>query len=321
MSERIVRRVEEGGERLDVFVARLEGIPSRAFAQRLIDEGHVTVNGKPPGKAGVKLRAGDVVDVVLPPPEPSELVPEAIPLDIVYEDPHLLVVNKPVGLVVHPAPGHASGTLVNALLHRYPDLPGIGGVRRPGIVHRLDKETSGLLVVAKTMEALTGLVREMKARRISRKYRAIVAGVVEADRGTIDAPIGRHPVKRQQMAVVDGGRPARTHFRVLERFADATYLSAELVTGRTHQIRVHMAFIGHPVLGDQRYGPQAAHRYSHGHALHAAELSFVHPITGEALHFQAPPPPPFEACLSQLRQERPSRAHSGESLSRGRGRK
>ena len=208
MGERLTCRVEVGGERLDVYLAQLDEVPSRAYAKRLIDDGHVTINGQSPGKAGVRLKAGDVVEVHLPPPQASELEPQAIPLDIVYEDAHLLVLNKPAGMVVHPAPGHSSGTLVNALLHRYPDLPGIGGVKRPGIVHRLDKETSGLMVVAKTTEALSALVRAMKARRITRRYLALVHGVVKADQGQIDAPIGRHPVKRQQMAVVEGGRPA-----------------------------------------------------------------------------------------------------------------
>lgn len=301
MGERLTCRVEVGGERLDVYLAQLDEVPSRAYAKRLIDDGHVTINGQSPGKAGVRLKAGDVVEVHLPPPQASELEPQAIPLDIVYEDAHLLVLNKPAGMVVHPAPGHSSGTLVNALLHRYPDLPGIGGVKRPGIVHRLDKETSGLMVVAKTTEALSALVRAMKARRITRRYLALVHGVVKADQGQIDAPIGRHPVKRQQMAVVEGGRPALTRFRVLERFAEATYLAAELVTGRTHQIRVHMAFIGHPVLGDERYGRKGGPGYPKGHALHAAELAFVHPLTSAPLRFEAPLPRPFADTLQRLR--------------------
>lgn len=300
--ERLVRRVEAGGERLDVWLSRLESIPSRAFAKRLIDEGKVWVNGRPAAKAGVKVREGDTVEVYLPPPEPSTAEPEAIPLDIVYEDEHILVINKPAGMVVHPAPGHTKGTLVNALLYHVPDLAGVGGVKRPGIVHRLDKETSGLLVVAKSGESLVALARQMKERRIMRRYLALVHGVVAVDAGTVDAPIGRHPVKRQQMAVVPDGRPAVTHFRVLERMRNATYLSLRLETGRTHQIRVHMAFIGHPVIGDDKYGRADPHLIEYGHALHAAELAFEHPITGRPMEFRAPLPAAFEACLEKLRR-------------------
>ena len=301
MSDSLSCRVATGGERLDVFLSSLDQVPSRAFAKRLIEEGQVKVNGKRPSKAGQRLQAGDVIDVVLPPPAPSGVEPEAIPLDILYEDEHLLIVNKAAGMVVHPAPGHRAGTLVNALLHRYPDLPGIGGVKRPGIVHRLDKETSGLLVVAKTAETLAALVKEMKARRITRRYLALVHGVVKVDEGTVDAPVGRHPVNRQQMAVVERGRPAVTHFRVLERFSKVTFLSAQLETGRTHQIRVHMAFIGHPVVGDVRYGAKGSIPYPGGHALHAAELGFIHPVYGKPLKFEAPLPAPFADVLSRLR--------------------
>jgi len=300
-ADRIVRRVETGGERLDVWLASLQEIPSRAFAKRLIDEGRVRLNGRHPSKAGEKVRAGDTVEVALPPPEPSGVEAEEIPLDIVYEDGHLIVVNKPAGMVVHPAPGHVSGTLVNALLYHAPSVSGVGGVKRPGIVHRLDKETSGLLVVAKTGESLIRLVRQMKARRITRRYLALVHGIVPVDVGTVDAPIGRHPVKRQHMAIVPSGRPAVTHFRVLERLRAATYLSLELETGRTHQIRVHMASLGHPVIGDERYGKADPDLIAGGHALHAAELAFEHPITGKSLRFQAPLPAAFEACLARLR--------------------
>lgn len=302
-AERLRVRVEAGGQRLDVWLLGLDAVPTRTFARRLIDEGRVWVNGRPPSKAGQKVRAGDEVEIALPPPEPEFAEPEAIPLEIVYEDRHLLVVNKPAGMVVHPAPGHPSGTLVNALLHRVPDLPSARGVKRPGIVHRLDKETSGLLVVAKTWESLIALVKQMKERRITRRYRALVHGVVQVDAGTVDAPIGRHPVKRQQMAVVPSGRSAVTHFQVLERFEDATYLSLELDTGRTHQIRVHMAFLGHPVIGDDKYGSGDSHLIESGHALHAAELIFDHPVTGEHLAFRAPLPPAFEACLARLRSK------------------
>lgn len=302
MSERFAWRVEEGGVRLDVWLASCKEIPSRAFAQKLIEEGRVRVNDTLPTKAGHKLQAGDVVEVSLPPPVPAEPQPEAIPLDVVFEDDHLLVVNKPAGMVVHPAPGHTSGTLVNALLHHCPDLPGIGGVKRPGIVHRLDKETSGLLVVAKTEVALVRLARAIKERRVERHYRAIVQGVVQVDRATIDVPIGRHPVKRHQMAVIEGGRPSVTHIEVLERFGPATFLKATLQTGRTHQIRVHMAYIGHPVVGDQRYGAKMEADWVDRHALHAAELAFTHPVTGKAMEFTAPLPLAFAEYLERLRK-------------------
>lgn len=302
MGDSFVKEVEAGGVRLDVWLTGFPQISSRSFAQKLIQEGRVKVNGAPPAKAGQKLRAGDRIEVSLPPPVPAEPEPEAIPLEIVFEDEHLLVVNKPSGMVVHPAPGHTSGTLVNALLHHCRDLPGIGGVKRPGIVHRLDKETSGLLVVAKTETALIRLARALKERRVERNYLALVEGVVPVDRATIDAPIARHPVKRQQMAVMEGGRPSRTHIEVLERFAAATYLKARLETGRTHQIRVHMAYIGHPVAGDERYGAKTIVEGLEGHALHAAELAFVHPVTGESLRFAAPLPAGFAEYLRRLRK-------------------
>ena len=304
MGDTVVKEVEAGGVRLDVWLTSFPQISSRSFAQKLIQEGRVKVNGAPPAKAGQKLRIGDLVEVSFPPPVPAEPEPEAIPLEIVFEDEHLLVVNKPSGMVVHPAPGHTSGTLVNALLHHCRDLPGIGGVKRPGIVHRLDKETSGLLVVAKTEAALIRLAQALKERRVERNYLALVEGVVPVDRATIDAPIARHPVKRQQMAVVEGGRPSRTHLEVLERFPGVTYLKARLETGRTHQIRVHMAYIGHPVVGDERYGAKTVVKELEGHALHAAELAFAHPVTGENLKFTAPLPAGFAAYLRRLRKGR-----------------
>lgn len=296
--------VEGAGERLDVFLARLAEVPSRAQARRLIDEGRVHVNGVPAPKAGMKLAPGDRILLRLPPRAPEGLTAEPIPLDIVYEDDHLAVVNKPRGMVVHPAPGHAGGTLLNALLHRYPDIVGVGGTGRPGIVHRLDKETTGLLVVARSREAYAGLVTQLKAREVSRHYLALVHGH-PPELGSIDAPIGRHPVHRKKMAVVEkGGRPAVSHFRVVERFREHSLLEVRLETGRTHQIRVHMAHIGHPVAGDRVYGAPPSELFPSGQALHAARLAFVHPVTNEPLFFSAPLPTDFEEALRVLRAQR-----------------
>lgn len=295
---------EQGGERLDVFLTSLEAVPSRAQARRLIDEGRVSVNGAPAPKAGTKLLPGDRVALRLPPRPSAELTAEPIPLDLVFEDEHLAVVNKPRGMVVHPAPGHAGGTLLNALLHRYPGLVGVGGVERPGIVHRLDKETTGLLVVARSHQAYAGLIAQLKAREVERVYFALVHGQPPVEQGCIDAPIGRHPLHRQKMAVVErGGRPAITHFRAVERFREYSLLEVRLETGRTHQIRVHMAHIGHPVAGDRRYGAPPSTLFPDGQALHAARLAFAHPITKEALSFTAPLPGDFEEALRTLRLE------------------
>ena len=303
--ERVVGAADAGA-RLDRFVVAAAGgeaAVSRAQVQRWIDEGRVLVNGERPGKAGVRLRAGDRVRVEPPPVVEAEALPEPIPLDIVYEDDAIIVVNKPKGLVVHPAPGHPHGTLVNALLHHCPGLTGIGGVRRPGIVHRLDKETSGLLVAAKTEAAHRALVQALKNRRVRRTYLAIVHGSPPTETGTIDAPIGRDPANRQRMAVVErGGREAVTHFRVLERFDGFSFVELALETGRTHQIRVHLAYIGHPVAGDTRYGPRRARLFDDGQALHAARLALRHPTTGEELEFTAPLPPRFQEVLEALRR-------------------
>lgn len=308
MHDRCIERVvqaDEANTRLDVYVTALDAAFSRAQVRRWIDEGLVLVNGSRPAKAGVRLRPGDRVEVWPPPPEPAEAEPQAIPLEILYEDAAIIVVNKPKGMVVHPAPGHAEGTLVNALLHHCPDLAGIGGVRRPGIVHRLDKETSGLMVVAKSEAAHRALVQALKERRVSRQYLAIVHGIPSVSAGTIDAPIGRHPRHRQKMAVLAaGGREAITHFRVLEAFERFSLLELSLATGRTHQIRVHLAHIGHPVAGDTRYGPRRPELFDDGQALHAFRLRFAHPTTGEPLTFEAPPPPRFLEVLEQLRKER-----------------
>jgi len=290
-------------ERLDRWLAA-QGIgPSRAFVQRLIDAGLVQVDGRP-AAASDKVRPGQRVTVSIPPPEPTETKPEAIPLDVVYEDEDVIVVNKPQGMVVHPAAGNRAGTLVNALLAHCPDLSGIGGKERPGIVHRLDKDTSGLLVVAKNDQAHISLAQQIQAREAVREYVAIVHGQLRADRGRIEAPIGRHPVDRKRMAVVPGGRPAITDYEVLERFPGYTYVRARLQTGRTHQIRVHMAHIGHPVVGDPVYGPRRCPWNLQGQCLHACRLGFRHPRTGQWMTFTAPLPPHMEKVLRDLRSRR-----------------
>ncbi len=287
------------GRRLDVAIA--ERIPelSRARIARLAAQGRTLVDGTP-RKAAFRLRAGQRVRVLVPPPAPADLTPEPIPLRILYEDADLLVVDKPAGLPVHPAPGHPSGTLVNALLARVPDLPGIGGTLRPGIVHRLDKDTSGLLVVAKTEAAQRSLASQLRARTVVRTYLAVVRGRVRRDAGTVSAPIGRHPVHRKRMAVVPAGREAVTHYTVLERFPAATLVACRLQTGRTHQIRVHLAHIGHPVLGDPVYG-RAHVPEMRRQALHAARLEFTHPRTGRPMAFAAPIPQDMALLLARLR--------------------
>ena len=289
------------GMRLDVGVT--ENIAhSRAFVQQLIDEGLVLVNGVSK-KANYKVRAGDRIEVKIPPPRKVGVLPEAIPLDIVFEDADILVVNKRAGMVVHPAPGAWSGTLVNALLAHCTNLSGINGVLRPGIVHRIDKDTSGLLVVAKNDLAHKGLAQQIKEHSITRRYQAIVHGVMEEPSGTVKAPIGRDPGARKRMAVVmRNGKPAVTHYRVLERFSEYTWIEANLETGRTHQIRVHMAYIKHPVLGDSLYGPKRNPFAATGQLLHALHLGLRHPRTGERLEFAAPLPAHFEQILQHLRQ-------------------
>ena len=307
---------DAAGLRLDRFLAARAPDLSRTRLQSLIETGRVLVDGRL-RKASHRLRAGEVVRVDVPPPVPLALVPEPIPLAIVHEDPALLVVDKPAGLVVHPGAGHATGTLVHALLaHCGPTLSGIGGVRRPGIVHRLDRGTSGLLVVAKTDRAHLALARQLKARTVERRYLALVHGAPPHAEGLIEAPIGRDPRDRLRMAVrpAGAGRTAVTRYRVLERFArpvPLTALAVRLGTGRTHQIRVHLAFLGFPVVGDRTYRrrgtpplpPALAPRVAAlgGLALHAAVLGFTHPETGERLSFEAPPPPAFQALLAWLR--------------------
>lgn len=302
------RRIEVddggGGERLDAFVAGRVPELSRSRVAQLIGQQRIRLNGAPARKSE-RLEPGDVVDVQVPDPEPSEVVAEDIPLDIHFEDADLLVVNKPPGLVVHPAPGHRSGTLVNALLHHVDDLSGIGGVKRPGIVHRLDKDTSGLLIVAKHDRAHRRLSAALKRRDIHRIYLTACWGHLPEDRLTVEAPVGRSQRNRKRMAVVESGRRAVTHFERVQRWVAADLLLARLESGRTHQIRVHLAHIGHPVVGDAQYGAGGAKGISGtGHTwarelerrvprqfLHAHRLEFEHPGTGERMVFEAPLPP------------------------------
>ncbi|QPA31981.1 RluA family pseudouridine synthase [Thermaerobacillus caldiproteolyticus] len=294
---------EYDNERIDKVISALNEEWSRSKVQQWIKDGLVTVNDKSV-KANYKCSTGDVVVVRLPEPEPLHVEPEEIELDIYYEDSDVLVVNKPRGMVVHPAPGHMRGTLVNALLAHCKDLSGINGVLRPGIVHRIDKDTSGLLMVAKNDVAHTALVNQLVNKTVTRKYRAIVHGVIPHDYGTIDAPIGRDKHDRQKMAVTDeNGKEAVTHFRVLERFEQYTFIECQLETGRTHQIRVHMKYIGYPLAGDPKYGPKKTLPID-GQALHAGVLGFTHPRTGEYLEFEAPLPNEFERLLELLRKGR-----------------
>ena len=290
--------VSEGGRRLDSEISARAGV-SRAAAQKWLDAGLVLVDGQARPK-NHQTRQGEVVTVTPPPARPLDAQPEDIPLCIVYEDDALLVVDKPRGMVVHPAAGNEQGTLVNALLaHCGSSLSGINGVLRPGIVHRIDKDTSGLLVVAKTDAGHLGLSAQLEAHSMEREYRAVVHGRMRESEGVIDAPLARHPVHRKKMAVVPGGRRAVTHYRVLEQFPRFCYLSCRLETGRTHQIRVHMASIGHPLAGDPLYGPARGLSIG-GQCLHAAVLGFTHPVTGEFLRFVSPLPDYFEALLKKL---------------------
>ncbi|WP_134684550.1 RluA family pseudouridine synthase [Brevibacillus migulae] len=290
----------DAGERIDKFITLQGEEWSRSQIQAWIKEGRVSVGGETV-KSNYKVSRDDEVTLRVPPPRELAIQPENIPLDILYEDADVVVVNKPRGLVVHPAPGHYTGTLVNALLHHCKDLSGINGVLRPGIVHRIDKDTSGLLVVAKNDRAHVGLAEQLKEHTVNRKYVAIVHGVIPHEMGTIDAPIGRDPKNRQQMAVVfENSKPAVTHFVVLERFKDYTLVECKLETGRTHQIRVHMKYIEHPLAGDPKYGPKKTLEID-GQALHAKTLGFTHPRTGEYLEFDAPLPQEMVSVLEWLR--------------------
>ena len=289
---------------MDRWLAEVCGDLSRSQIQALMEDGKVSAGGRPVNKKE-KAVPGMVVEVVLPDPQPIEAVPQNIPLEIVYEDPSLLVVNKPKGMVVHPAPGNPDGTLVNALLyHCAGQLSGIGGAIRPGIVHRIDKDTSGLLVVAKTDAAHQALSDQMSVHAIHRVYHAVVYGNLWEDEGFVEAPIGRDPRDRKKMAVTPvNSKYAYTGWRVLERFGNFTYIACQLKTGRTHQIRVHMASIGHPLAGDPVYGPRHCIRSLGGQCLHAKELGFTHPATGEWMRFDSELPGWFQEYLIRLRKE------------------
>jgi 23S rRNA pseudouridine1911/1915/1917 synthase len=305
---------EAAGMRLDKFLADHLADISRSRIQGWIEEGRVTLDGRP-ARPSTRLDPGQCVRVFIPPPEEVRILPEPIPLGILYEDEHLLVINKPAGMVVHPAPGHTSGTLVNALLARFPawaeldwweseeDEEEAGAdYPRPGIVHRLDKDTSGLLIVAKSAGARSALQAQFQARQVEKVYLALVHGVPPAPAGLIDAPIGRDPRQRKRMAVVAEGRPAVTAYRVLEPLGEYALLEVMPKTGRTHQIRVHLAFIGHPVVGDEVYGRRRSRLACPRQFLHAARLSFRHPVTGRPMEFSAPLPPDLQAVLEEARE-------------------
>ena len=306
--EEIYITEETKGTRLDlVLSAGLEDY-SRSFIQKLFEKGGVSVNGKPCTSKKYKCAAGDLVEIVIPEPERLEAAAEDIPIDIVYEDAHLLVVHKPAGMVVHPAPGNYSGTLVNALMYHCGDqLSSINGVIRPGIVHRIDKDTSGLLVVAKTDRAHAGLATQLEEHSINRIYKAIVLDNIKEDEGTVDAAIGRDPKNRLRNAVLKEGMPgyesarrAVTHYKVLQRFGRYTLVEAKLETGRTHQIRVHMAYIRHPLLGDELYGPAKNKAGAKRQMLHAGVLGFVHPVTETYMEFESPLPEDFTKVLHKI---------------------
>mgnify|MGYP000934091888 CR=1 FL=1 len=300
MNEYIVN-AEQDGMRLDVFLTEhMEG--SRSYIQSLIKGGHVTVGAKV-GKANLRLTPNAVVRVEVPEPESVEVKPEDIPLDVLYEDHDIIIVNKQRGMVVHPAVGNYSGTLVNALLYHCKDLSGINGEIRPGIVHRLDKDTSGVMMAAKNDAAHIGLAEQVKEHSAKRTYLALVQGNIVEEKGTIKAPIGRHPKDRMKMAVVfENSKEAVTHFHVLERYGKHTLIECQLETGRTHQIRVHLAYIGHPVVNDPFYGFRKMDFPIVGQALHSKTLSVKHPMTGEALHFEAPLPEDFLACIEYAKE-------------------
>ena len=298
---RLTLTADRPGERADALLARLVPDLTRSAAQKLLERGAVTLNGGPARKND-RPDPGDVLEVVLPDPEPIDLVPQDIPLDVVYEDGDVIVVNKPVGLVVHPAPGHPDGTLVNALLyHCGTSLSGINGELRPGIVHRIDRDTSGLIIAAKNDRAHLALAAQLQDHSLARTYEAVAVGSFREDHGTVDAPIGRHPVDRKKMAVDrKNGREAVTHWTVLARYPGYTHVECRLETGRTHQIRVHLASIGHPLLGDTVYGAKKPVPGLAGQCLHARRLRFIHPSTGEPVELECPLPDWFQAVLRKI---------------------
>ena len=302
MTRELTAATEHAGVRLDAFLSA-DGALTRSQAARLIAEGRVRVNGKPAAKSA-RLSGGETVTVDIPQLRETALPPQDIPLDVVYEDDDVIVVNKPTGLVVHPAPGHPDGTLVNALLHHCGDsLSGIGGEKRPGIVHRIDRDTSGLIIAAKNDAAHLALSAQLKDHSLSRTYECLVTGNMKQDSGTVDAPIGRSSADRKKMAVVPTGRRAVTHWDVVARYPGVTHLRCRLETGRTHQIRVHMAYIGHPILGDTVYGAKKPVPGLTGQCLHATGLRFIHPRTGESVELHCPLPPEFTAMLQKLQNK------------------
>ena len=302
MREEYLVPEEQAGERIDKFLT--ESCPdfSRSFLQKLLKSGLVDVNGKAV-KSSYRLSAGESVFFEVPEAVEAEIKAENIPLDILYEDEDLILINKPKGMVVHPAAGHYEGTLVNGLMYHCKDqLSGINGVMRPGIVHRIDMDTTGVLVVCKNDFSHNSIAEQLKVHSITRKYYAIVYGNIKEDEGTVHAPIGRHPTDRKKMSINSkNGRDAITHYRVLERFGQYTYIECQLETGRTHQIRVHMTSLGHPLLGDEVYGPSKQPFHLQGQTLHAGVLGFIHPRTGNYMEFQAPLPEYFDELLRKLR--------------------
>ena len=297
----ITLRTDREGERSDAFLARSVPDLTRSAAQKLLEQGMVKRKGAPL-KKNDRLSAGEELELTLPDPEPLDVVPQNIPLDVVYEDEDVIVVNKPVGLVVHPAPGHPDGTLVNALLYHCGDsLSGVNGVLRPGIVHRIDRDTSGLIIAAKNDRAHLALAQQLQDHSLARTYEAVTVGGLKEDEGTVDAPIGRHPVDRKKMAIDrKNGKRAVTHYTVLGRYPGYTHVECRLETGRTHQIRVHMASIGHPLLGDVVYGSKKPWPGLAGQCLHARKLRFVHPSTGKLVEVECPLPQWFETVLKQI---------------------
>lgn len=296
---------EDSGSRMDSFLAsRLDGL-TRSAAARLLEAGYVTLNGRPLTK-NYRLTGGEEISAELPDPTETEVRAQEIPLDVVYEDDDVIVVNKPVGLVVHPAPGHPDGTLVNALLHHCGDsLSGVGGEKRPGIVHRIDRDTSGLIIAAKNDAAHLGLAAQLSDHTLARTYECLVAGNLKEDSGTVDAPIGRHPADRKRMTVTQrNSRHAVTHWEVIARYPGVTHVRCHLETGRTHQIRVHMAYIGHPILGDTVYGSKKPVPGLTGQCLHAVGLRFIHPRTGEAVELSCDLPEEFRLYLKKLENKR-----------------
>ena len=294
-------RADREGERADALMSRLVPDLTRSAAQKLLERGAVMLEGRPVRKND-RPAPGQILEVALPDPEPIDLIPQDIPLDVVYEDSDVIVVNKPVGLVVHPAPGHPDGTLVNALLyHCRSSLSGINGALRPGIVHRIDRDTSGLIIAAKNDRAHLALAAQLQDHSLARTYEAVAVGNLREDSGTVDAPIGRHPVERKKMAVDrKNGREAVTHWTVLARYPGYTHLECRLETGRTHQIRVHLASIGHPLLGDTVYGAKKPVPGLAGQCLHARRLRFVHPSTGEPVELECPLPDWFQEVLRKI---------------------